>query len=129
MTCPHCEELRERIAFLEGELGMQVRDTEHALVAAAIKGQRFGGRQQVADFILTLYRAKGRVVGTFQVLEAIPPKDHGGDERNPDIVKVWAHTARLAIGRSCIETCWGRGYRMTPLGLEKVAAILGRTQP
>lgn len=124
MTCPHCDELRERIAYLEGELGLQKEATHLAAIRAFTHGVTIRGRMQTAEFILALYRANGRVISGPQLMEIIPPHQYGEDDRNHEIVKVWAHGARKILGRQAIQTVWGRGYRLTAEGLERVRDII-----
>jgi len=128
--CDRCSELEEKIAWLEGELGLQMRQTDLAKVqrylhvAAGISALGGGKATSVAEVVLALYQARGRVVSKLQLMEAAPPDSALYDERNPKIVDVWIWRARNGLGSGAIGTSWGRGYYLTPEGLAKVSRIL-----
>jgi len=120
--CPGCEELRERIAWLESELGLQSElDLESRLerVMDSIRAIHVG-RPQIARFMLALYAAKGRPVTHFQLLEAMP----GSEERQPHFTAVIACRARKVFGADAIENIYGRGFRITQAGMARIAEIL-----
>jgi DNA-binding response OmpR family regulator len=126
MTCPRCAELEERIAYLESELGLQ-RDADqvgriHDLMRRAGMPGSTGGRAQAAEMVMALYRAGGRPVTTWQLLDAVPSPSRA--DRGPNIVKVWVVVARKALGRDAIRTVWGKGYAITEAGIGRVKAIL-----
>lgn len=123
--CSRCDELEDRIAWLESELGIQRNLDLVSRIAATIKdhglqSKRFGA----AKLISALYLAKGRPLTTLQLMEAMPPRDFGEDERLPKIVTVYVCYARKHLGRGIIETIWGKGYRLTDEGVAMVDAIL-----
>ncbi len=126
MPCPHCRALEDRIIELEDLLGIQQTDTLQLALREAII-IRPGGRRQVLQFILALYNAKGRILSHNLLLFAIPPSanPYGDDERVSNITRVWASSARRALGKDAIATVWGIGYYLTPVGREKVAELLG----
>lgn len=125
--CARCEELEERVAWLEGELGLQREawavDTLRAAFAAS-PNRRAGSRLGAARLVLALYRAKGRPMTTYQLMEACPPTDRREDERSSNIVSVWAYFARQVLGKDAVASAWGQGYRLSEKGLSQVAAIL-----
>lgn len=124
--CPHCADLADRIAWLESELGIQDQaDLERRVSALLGHCPRFG-RPQIAQVIVALYAAKGKVKSKWQLLEAIP-SPRGNEDRDPKLLDVLVCRARHSFGRDTIETVWGRGYRLTPVGLARIAALLGET--
>lgn len=128
--CARCSDLEDRIAWLESELGLQ-KDAEtfarlHAFIAEKINPTGFGrGAKQPTLMALVLYRAKGRPVSHAQLMEAIPPKNGGEDDRTENIVKVWASCVRAALGEEAMRTVYGVGYSLTATGLDAVAGIVG----
>jgi hypothetical protein len=126
MTCPKCAQKDEQIAWLESELGIQ-RDEEivRRLVEALPCGREYG-RPQVASYLACLYAARGRLLSRFQILERVPGRN---EDRALDIVGVWTHRARLALGRDAITTVRGHGICLSPSGLEWVARVLGKDEP
>jgi hypothetical protein len=123
MSCAHCADLEERVAWLESELGIQTEASLVERIRAAIP-RGTPGRVSTARLVAALYRAHGRVVSRAQLLEALPPKAGGEDERAPEIINVWAAWARKALGRGAVACAWGVGYRLTPEGMERVRLIL-----
>jgi len=122
--CQRCEELEERVAWLESELGLQRAADVFAKIRAAMPAVVHGNlRGRATGLVTALYKAEGRTMTSYQIMEALPALS-GIDERDPGIVKVWVCAARKTLGRDSIETVWGRGYRMTPAGLARVKAIL-----
>jgi DNA-binding response OmpR family regulator len=127
--CDRCEELEERVAWLESELGMQ-RDAQqfqklHDAMAAAFGSKRNRKEMrcgQPVELLLALYRAKGSVVSVYQLLERIPsPNDK---DRDAKIVSVWVYFARALLGKDIIDNVWGRGYRLSDTGMQRVKEIL-----
>lgn len=127
--CPRCAELEEEIDALRRELGMLRDDERTAALHQAIREgakRAGGGTLQAARMVITLYNARGRMISRGAILDAVPPADAvGGDERLPKIVDVWLCRARKALGHDAIETVWGHGLRITAVGRERVAEILG----
>lgn len=127
MTCERCEELAEKIAWLESELGLQ----KHSAMIEKIKVviPRLGprghscSRPQCAEFIAALYNAKGRPVSNYQLCELVPT--HRTVDRNIAVTKVWVYGARRALGVHAVRTARGFGYQLTPEGMAQVAEILG----
>ena len=80
----------------------------------------------IARLISCLYGAKGRAVGMATLLHAVPPRDASADplDRADNNIRVWVWRARGALGVDAIATAHGLGYSLTPVGLEKVAAVL-----
>ena len=126
MNCPHCAEKDERIAWLESELGLQKDGDAYAnlrnvLMTARTPTSRHTGS---AGCVMALYHAKGRTMTRLQILEACPSPS-GIEDRVEKVVDVWICFARKSLGREAIESVWGRGYRLTPMGVERVGAIIG----
>lgn len=125
MTCEHCEELKERIAWLESELGLQRDFDALKKIHGEMKGSTPNPKWSVARMLLAMYAAKGRPMSRAQMLEASPPRSRGEDDRAFSLTSVWVCKAREIFGREIIENVWGVGYRLTPVGMAKIAAILG----
>lgn len=125
MMCDCHPELRERIAWLESELGISRRnEVFQALRAPAEPGTRSSfTRNQSAEVLAALYSANGRVLSRYQLLEAVPSPT-GNEDRNVKIVDVWICWARKHLGRDAIDNIWGRGYRLSPAGMARVAALI-----
>lgn len=121
MSCPHCEAMRERIAWLESELGLQ--NKAHLVEKLRPHITRHNRQCQVAQFFVVLWLARGRPVSNFQLMESI--RSPMGVDRDSNIVKVWASKARKALGMDAVNTISGFGYQLTPAGMRKVAEILG----
>lgn len=122
--CSHCEELAERVAWLEGELGAQLSGGQVNDIRRALNI-----RPQTAQMILALYRAKGRMMSNLQLWETIPQvkNPHADDDRNFKAVDVQICNARRALGPGMIDTLWGRGRALTPAGMARVRSCLGET--
>lgn len=128
-SCAALEEARERIAWLESELGMRGR----AEVADRLRRALHQPGQQrhafgAAKMLAALYTAQGRPLSLYQLMEASPPASGAiEDDRDPKLVVVWISSARKGLGFDAIATVWGHGYRLTPEGIARVAEILGDT--
>lgn len=107
-------DLEERVAYLEGELGLSINATRLGRLMA------FGMQCSQAHIALALYQANGRVLSADQLDDALPT----GEREPRNFVKVAINRVRGAIGADCIETVNGLGYRATDVGRERLAAIL-----
>lgn len=123
MTCPHCEELEERVAWLESELGLRRSAERINRLKRLIPTYRQSGRGLAAHLIEALYAANGKMLTKWQIMEALPSPTRN-EERLLKLVDVVVCNARHGLGKDAIETVWGHGYRMTPKGLDAVRAIL-----
>lgn len=123
--CDRCEELEERVAWLESELGLQqAADLFDRLRSAmSIPGPSYVGRRGPVALISALYAARGRTMSRLQLAEALPPT-RAGDERGEKIIDVWVCFARKCLGADAVANVWGKGYRLTAEGMTRVAAIL-----
>jgi DNA-binding response OmpR family regulator len=119
MTCAHCEQLEEQVAWLKSELGIQMDSTRHAKIT---KGLRLQG--QTAAMVLVLYQARGRVVSQVAMNDAVP-SPLVGEDRGPKFVDVQICRARKVLGKGAIENIFGKGYRLSPSGMNTVATALG----
>lgn len=117
-ACSRCDELRERVAWLEAELGL--RGEAEALDAL---NMAFGLARGVAQIVMRLYRAKGHLVTKAMLEEAIDHK-FASDEPCRKFVEVYIGRARRALGFAAIRTAPGLGYAMQPEGLGRIDAIL-----
>lgn len=126
MSCAHCEDLKERVAWLEGELGLSERATVAMKLRAAQPHHTVRSVGNV-DMLAALYAAKGKVLNKWQLLDATTSPS-GKDDRDVKIVDIWVCHLRRNLGRDTIATAWGRGYSLTETGMAKVAAILGEAE-
>lgn len=132
MTCAHCEELEERVAWLESEIGIrndaEVADLIYAALSERTRHLRGTsvGRPQAARMIAALYAVKGRAISRWMLLEAVPSPSHKED-RGDNLVSVWVTRARQGLGKDAIANVWGHGYRLTDTGMAAVAEILRAT--
>jgi DNA-binding response OmpR family regulator len=126
--CARCEELEDRVAWLESELGAQQSADLHERLRRALLRDSRGAPSRASlacRFIAALYAAHGRTMTVRQLFEAIPPKAGGEDERQDKLIHVWACHARKGLGTDAIQVTYGQGYRLSPAGMSRVAAILG----
>lgn len=112
--CPRCEELKEEIAYLKGELGESLDDTARARLKTALR------ITPKAVLVLdALYGAGGRVVPTYELEDLF-------DTQSPDshATAVYITKLRNVLGKGAILNDWGRGYRLSAEAVERVSAIL-----
>jgi hypothetical protein len=124
MTCARCAELEEEVAYLRGELALTHEAETYARLRAHLRSRPGSHRGGAIGLITALYSAHGRVLTTAQIMDAVPATKTEHEDRMPDISKVWVCSARKALGHDSIENVWGKGYRMTPAGIERVRAIV-----
>lgn len=118
MTCARCDEMAERVAFLEAELGLRITAGEIEAVRVG-----FGLRPGAVHLVLALYAAKGAVVSVPQLEDAVPPKDHAR-ERVAKIIDVYVCGVRKVAGKDFIRTAWAQGYYLPPESMAKVEGVL-----
>ena len=118
MTCPHCEELEERIAYLESELGLR----NSADAALSLK-RAFGLSPACAGIVSALYYAKGKPLSTWALLE-LTSKPGRDDNRECGIIAVQVCRIRALMGKAAVQATYGFGYALAPEALARVAAIL-----
>jgi DNA-binding response OmpR family regulator len=126
VTCERCLELQERVSWLESELGLQRSSAEWALLKRVFPASKDGhGANGVAlKTIMALYHARGRPLSCLQIMEAVPPRGGGDDERYAESVRCWIVRARQIAGSDAIETVWGRGYRLSDVAMKKIKSVL-----
>lgn len=105
MTCAHCAQLEEEVAFLRSELGQRYAATDVQIIA-----DTFGLTPGVAHVLRQLYGANGHPVTPWQIAEGLP----GIEDRDPEISRVYICRIRKALGRDAVETVRTRGYRLAP---------------
>lgn len=129
--CERCAELEaraaaleEQVAYLKSELGVaQVGRVTARILAALDKRGKWGG-PQIADVIRVLYAAKGSPIPNWRLRDEVPAKS-GRDDRCEQLATVWIYRVRQHLGAEAVGTIRSRGYFLTPVGMAKVAAILG----
>lgn len=125
MSCARCEELEERIAWLESELGLQREaDVLDAIISRMGRQAAQVGRPGIARTIACLYAARGRPVSKWNLLEAsgTPTSD---EDRNIRVVDIYVSRARQVMGFGAVRTVRGFGYALAPEGVEWVERALG----
>jgi hypothetical protein len=142
VTCGRCVALEQRaaslaeeVAYLRSELGLSVQSEVigrlRGLIAANMAklyrqtGIQGGGAVGPARLVAALYAAHGRPLTKRQLMDAVPPRSGGDDERDEQIVNVCVCRARDALGAALIENIWGRGYRLSEWGMARVRDIIG----
>jgi DNA-binding response OmpR family regulator len=115
--CVRCVELEDRIAILEEMLGVNREEIETAVLSKA-----FGLSQKEAWFLLALWRAAGRVLSLWWLLDNRPKRlsEEDGTETPQNLVRVYIHKLRRKVGHDCVETIKNHGYRLTPAGMARI---------
>lgn len=126
-SCPKCDELAERVAWLESELRQQVGDTERDRLRAWMRNRAGRHGAHSMAIVTALYGAKGRVMREAAIMETMPPVNGGDDNRGSPMVKTYICNARKVFGAGAIITAWGKGYRLSPDGMELVRSIMEGT--
>lgn len=123
-SCPKCDELAERVAWLESELRQQVGDTERDRLRAWMRRRAGGSSQLGLPVVLALYGARGRLMGNQMLMEAMPTRYGDADERGEALINSLVAFARRILGRDAILNSPGKGYRLSPDGMELVRSIM-----
>ena len=121
--CQRCIELEEEVAYLRSELGLLA--DEDALLTL---GRALGVSPVVARLVLALYRANGRLLTVTHLNDAVPSAKGRDEYISQSFFASLVCLARRPLGRDAIETAWARGYRLSPAGMARVAAILEPVQ-
>jgi len=117
--CDRCAELEEEVAYLRSELGLLADEDALLTLKRAMRVSPV-----VARLVYALYRSNGRLLTCAHLEDAIPSKTGRDDYISQSFFGALVCLARRALGRDAIETAWGRGYRLSPAGMARVAAIL-----
>lgn len=116
MTCAHCQDMKDELAFYKRELGLvRGQDAEARLSTA------YGLTIHEAGVLALLYRRRA-IVPKGQVWDAL--YSNGQSEPDLKIIDVWICKLRLKLGKDAIKTTWGQGYRLTPEALAICDAII-----
>ena len=118
MPCERCLELEERIAWLEGELGVQVKQTQVRVICTA-----FSITATEAWFALILWKAKGRTVDRYWLLDNRPSAERHPEIGHLNMLRVYMSKLRRSIG-PYFKTDWGNGYCITPEGISLINRTL-----
>lgn len=118
IDCPHCEELREELAYLRSELGLQLEAAE----LDDLK-RRFGLSPGTARLLALLYGANRRPMTRHQIEDAIPARDEDL-ERSYGYVSTLVCQLRDRIGRGSVLNVFGTGYRLSDEMHQVVAAVV-----
>jgi len=121
VECARCRELEERVADLEDQLGIERERVEKRVLLAA-----FGLTQTEVWYLLALWRARGRVVDPYWLLDNRPIRSLDEDKQsNPlNVVRVYMFKLRRKVGTECFASMRDEGYRLTPAGLAKIRKVI-----
>lgn len=119
MTCAHCADLKERVAYLESELGLRVQGDKIRTLRTAF---RLSDQEARA---LLIIRDRGQRYTSRPNLNDNLPSPLGRDERVVNIASKVVGNVRKKIGRDHVEVRSGFGYRLTEAGRSAVDSALG----
>jgi DNA-binding winged helix-turn-helix (wHTH) protein len=122
--CQRCEELEEEVAYLRSEMGLEIGAGQIATIR-----QAFNLSPACARLLLVLHRASGRVMSRLQMLDALPARYDGHEDRDERIVNVHVSRIRQAVGPGFIRNEWGKGYHLTAEGMNIIGTALGEVSP
>lgn len=112
--CPHCEALREEVAYLRGELALDLEEARVIKLRSA-----FGIQDQEARLLLIMLSRRVRPISSAVADELLP-----GERSHPKFLAVYAHRLRKVLGYDGIAGVWGQGYLLTEVGRAKVEEAL-----
>lgn len=116
--CARCEDLEAEVAYLKSELGLRVDLEQRRRICTALKLRPAEGL-----FVLVLFNAKGRPLTKEQIEEALPALNDE-EPRSYKLIHTYASRVRRVLGFDAIDTVWGQGLKMSPVGCSRVLAIL-----
>lgn len=111
--CSECENLREKVAYLESELGL----ADEATLSADFHQMR-GLTQIQVRILMALYRAHGRILSVSQLIDLT-----GLDTMRIELMRVHIFNLRRRVGKDVIANSWSLGYRITPQGMAVVESM------
>lgn len=114
------DELVELAAYYEDMLGV-CEDLERQLTLR----KAFALPRGPAWLLSRLAAADGRLIRKEALIDHLPANDDAHD-RQDKLVDVHMCKLRKAIGPDAIETVWGVGWRLTPLGRLRVKSALAQ---
>ncbi len=117
MECASCERLREEIQFLRSDLGLVQEETDLSRLKEV-----FGLMRSSARLLMALYRAKGRLLLSWQLADLF---ETSSDSTN--VVSVHVSAIRKALGRGSVINSRSQGFRLSKEGLGLVDAALSGT--
>jgi len=121
MTCDRCEDLMERIRWLEEELGLQQSGVYGRIVA-----NRFTLTPTEAWIVMILWKAKGRTVDRHWLLDHRPTVLRGDTDGEFELntIRVYVSKIRKLMNGDYIKTEWGKGYYMSPEGVKFIDDVV-----
>lgn len=111
------EELRDEVASLR-----QVLDRFREERTAIALRRHFRMTPVEVGFLLGLYNAKGECV-THRILDGLSPAP-SGLLRDSNVSAVYISRIRKALGKNSVDSVWGRGWAITPVGIAAVDRAL-----
>lgn len=112
--CARCDELELQVERYKRELMLRAEDGSIIAIRRA-----FRLTHAEARLVLILYGAKGRPVSSRFLVEEIL-----SEQTFPQALKVHVTRARKKLEAEAIETHFGVGYAMSPMGLAKITGAL-----
>lgn len=121
MKCDRCARLEAENARLRERLEQKVR--------ADIMGrlhEALGVTVHQAKFLLALYRTPGQVVPHATLCAVLPARytKSADGKRSEHYLRVLAYQTRRSAGPDVVGTILGRGYYLTPHGLDVIRDAL-----
>lgn len=125
MPCKRCEELQERIAWLEDELGMREQAAQTRSLTSA-----FNLTLAEAWYVTVLWSAKGRTLTKHWLEDNQPATGKTHQRRCESDSRVRVHMMRIKkkVGEGVIASDWGSGYYLTKHGMEVIGKILSQPE-
>lgn len=116
------EELEELLDYYEDVLG--VRENVERIVALR---RAFGMPAGPTWLLSRLVAADGRIFRRDALIDHLPAAD-AAEDRSEKIVDVYMVRIRKVLGADAVETEWGVGWRLTPLGRLRVKLALEQAE-
>ena len=113
------EDLEAEVLWLRSVVGLMGDD---AVCVHKLRAY-FGFTSQVARVLLWLYATDGKWIDWRTIRDRLETQDN--DTQRPDnLIRLYVHKARKALGYTAVETSRGLGYRMTQHGRQAMAKAL-----
>lgn len=113
-------QLTEERDYYKAELGL-IRDTDLTNQIAS----RLGLTGKECEIVRALYAKPGSFLKKQALMEEL--YFDRADEPKTNVITVNVHRIRYKMGADAVETFYGRGYRLTPAGIELIKAAAGPT--
>lgn len=121
--CSNCHRLEETIADLRYQIA-ELRNDPSSGDLQALKSA-LGLSMGEAHLLMALYAAGSKVVTNTRLFALRLASTKINDDADMQVIKVNMSKIRKKIGADAIETVWGVGYRITPVGKSLINQALG----